>query len=221
VRERLLQTRLDPLPALEKRWRAELQAEYDLNAIREQWQSEWREAFEQHGKERFALLAKLAQRPPDSEQYKTLQRQLNELDERWRAREQALRAELEARLQRVEQEIEVRLRARRREFVRQAEQEVDQLMRQQPDLRALYLPSPEPHRSPTQKVAIPALNASTGSIDFHQKAIQSQQRLREQTKRILRQMAQEWARLNGYQLSDSPRARDATDEFIGYLERSR
>lgn len=218
VRERLLQTRLESLNELEQRWRAELQAEYDLNAIRAEWQTEWRDAFEKHGRQRFSLLAAMALLAPDSEPFKSLQQQLNELDARWQQEDQALRMQLEARLQRVEQEIEVRLRARRREFIRQVEQEVDQLMRQQPDLSALYLPPPESRKSPAQQRTIHATSISIKSIDLRQKAEQHEQRLRRQTEHILRQIAREWAQLNHYRLSDSPRARDATDEFIHYLE---
>ena len=218
VRERLLQTRLEPLPDLEQRWRAELQAEYDLNAICTAWQAEWRDAFEKHGRQRFALQAEMTSLPPDSERYRVLQQQLNELDARWQQQDRALRTQLDARLQRVKQEIEVRLRARRREFVRQVEQEVDQLMRQQPDLSSLYLPPPETRRSPVQKLNLPPASASIESIDFRLKLQQQEQYLRTQTERILRQMAREWAQLKRYRLSDSPRVRDATDEFIRYLE---
>ncbi|MEN3001439.1 MAG: hypothetical protein ABDI19_06310 [Armatimonadota bacterium] len=218
VRERLLQTRLDLLPALEQRWRAELQAEYDLDAIRAAWQTEWRDAFEEYGRQRFPLLAQMALLAPDSERYKALQKQLNELDARWQQQEQDLQAQLEAQLKRAEQEIEVRLQARRRAFLRQVEQEVDELMRQQPDLSALYLPPPEPRNAPPAQLTIPAMSSSIKSISLSQKVKQREQHLRKHTERLLRQLAQEWAQLRGYQLSDSPRARDATDEFIRYLE---
>lgn len=214
VRERLLQMRLEPLPALEPRWRAELQAEYDLSALRTEWSAQWREAFEQHGRQRFTLLAEMARLSPDSERFQSLQQQLSELDARWQQQEQALHAQLEARLQRVEQEIEVRLRARRRDFIRQVEQEVDQLMRQLPDLSARYLPTQQSRRAPAEKMAIPALSLKLQSIDLSPKAEHRRQLIRQQTERILRQIAQEWAQLRGYRLSDSPRARDATDEFL-------
>jgi hypothetical protein len=214
VRERLLQMRLEPLPALEPRWRAELQAEYDLSALRTEWSAQWREAFEQHGRQRFTLLAEMARLSPDSERFQSLQQQLSELDARWQQQEQALHAQLEARLQRVEQEIEVRLRARRRDFIRQVEQEVDQLMRQLPDLSARYLPTQQSRRAPAEKMAIPALSLKLQSIDLSPKAEHRRQLIRQQTERILRQIAQEWAQLRGYRLSDSPYARDATDEFL-------
>ncbi len=218
VRERLLQARLEPLPELEQRWRAELQAEYDLDAIRTEWQTEWRNAFEKHGRQRFSLLAEMAMLPPDSERFKQLQKQLNELDAHWQKQEEELRAQLATRLQRVEQEIEVRLRARQREFTRQVEQEVDQQMRQQPNLSELYLPPPEQQTIPAQRLAVSGMSILTESIDLRPKAEQHEQRMRDQTERILRQLAREWAQLKGYRLSDSPRARDATDEFIRYLE---
>lgn len=218
VRQRLLQIRMERLPDLEQRWRAELWAEYDMDAIRAEWHAEWREAFERHGRQRFALLAEMALLSPDSERFKALQKQLDELDARWQQQDESLRAQLQARLQRVEQEIEVRLRARRREFIRQVEQEVEQLMHQQPDLSTLYLPLPEKHDAPPQQLTLPATSVSIKSIDVHGKAEQHRQRLRRQTERILRQMAEEWAQLKGYRLSNSPRARDATDEFIRYLE---
>jgi CHASE3 domain sensor protein len=217
VRERLLQVRLEPLPALEQRWYAELQAEYNLSAIRTDWAAQWREAFEQHGGQRFTLLAEMARLSPDSERFQSLQQQLSELDARWQGQEQALRAQLEARLQRVEQEIEVRLRARRRDFIRQVEQEVDQLMRQQPDLGALYLPAHRQPSAPTKKTALPTLPVKLQSIDLSQKVEHHRQSIRKQTERILHQMANEWAQQRGYRLSGSPAARDATDEFLRYL----
>ncbi|MCS7066636.1 MAG: hypothetical protein NZL85_10260 [Fimbriimonadales bacterium] len=218
VRERLQQVRMETLPDLERRWRAELQAEHDPNAVRDAWQTEWHDAFEKHGRQRFPLLAEMALLAPDSERYKALQKQLNELDARWQEQDKALRTQLQERLQRVEQEIEIRLRARRREFIRQVEQEVDQLMRQQPDLSALYLPPPEQREAPPAQLVIPAMNISLESIDLRQKAEQHAQRLHKQTERLLRYLAEEWAQLKGYRLSDSPRARDATDEFLRYLE---
>ncbi len=221
VRERLLQVRLEPLPALEQRGRAELQAEYNLSAIRTDWNNQWRKAFEQHGRQRFTLLAEMARLSPDSERFQSLQQQLSELDTRWQQQEQTLRAQLEARLQRVEQEIEVRLRARRREFIRQVEQEVDQLMRQQPDLSALYLPAQLQPSAPAEKMAIPAIPVKLRSIDLSQKAEHHQQSIRQQTEQILRQIASEWAQQRGYRLADSPAARDATDEFLRYLESRR
>jgi hypothetical protein len=59
VRERLLQARLQGLPELEARWAAELRAEYDLDAIRAEYDAAWREAFQQHGQARFPLLVAL------------------------------------------------------------------------------------------------------------------------------------------------------------------
>ncbi|GBC93635.1 hypothetical protein HRbin15_02136 [bacterium HR15] len=217
VRERLLQIRMETLPALEQRWCAELQAEYDLDAIRAEWQAEWRDAFEKHGRQRFTLLAEQAQLPPNSERFKALQQQLNELDARWQQQDRELHAQLQARLQRVEQEIEVRLQSRRREFIHQVEQEVDQLMRQQPDLK-LYLPPHETHQAPAHQRTLPAMNVSIQSIDLRPNIQQHEHYMREQTKHILRQVAREWAALKHYRLSDSPRARDATDEFLRYLE---
>lgn len=214
VRERLLQMRLEPLLALEQRWRAELQAEYNLSAIHADWSEQWREAFEQHGRQRFTLLADMARLSPESERFQLLQQQLSDLDARWQQQEQTLRTQLETRLQRVEQEIEVRLRARRRDFIRQMEQEVDQLMRQQPDLSALYLPAQQQPSAPAEKMAIPAVSIRLQSIDLSQKAEHHRQLIRQQTERILRQIANEWAQRRGYRLSDSPRARNATDEFL-------
>jgi hypothetical protein len=217
VRERLLQVRLEPLPTLEQRWHAELQAEYNPDAIRTDWRAQWREAFEQHGRQRFTLLAEMARLSPDSERFQSLQRQLSELDARWQHQDQALRAQLEAQLRRVEQEIEVRLRARRRDFIRQVEQEVDELMRQQPDLSALYLPAQQQPGAPAKKMAFPPVPVKLQSIDLSQKAEHHRQSMHQQTERILRQIANEWAQKRGYRLSDSPAARDATDEFLRYL----
>ncbi len=214
VRERLLQMRLEPLLALEQRWRAELQAEYDINAIHTDWSAQWREAFEQHGRQRFTLLADMARLSPEAERFQLLQQQLSDLDARWQQQEQTLHTQLETRLQRVEQEIEVRLRARRRDFILQVEQEVNQLMRQQPDLSALYLPAQQQPSAPAEKRAIPAVSIRLQSIDLSQKAEHYRHSMRQQTERILRQIAKEWAQQRGYRLSDSPRARDATDEFL-------
>ncbi len=218
VRERLLQIRLEPLEKLERQWRAELQAEYDLDSIRAEWLAEWRAAFEKHGRTRLPLLTEMAQLSPDSERYRQLQQQLTALDDRWRQQDQALRQQLQARLQRVEQEIEVRLRARRREFIRQVEQEVDQLMRQQPNLIERYMPPAESSQAPAKHLQVPALSVVSPGDTFGEKVLQSQRAANRLTQRILREMAREWARMRGYRLSDSPTARDATDEFIDYLE---
>ncbi len=218
VRERLLQIRLEPLEKLEQQWRAELQAEYDPDSIRAQWLTEWRAAFEKHGRRRLPLLTEMAQLSPNSERYRQLQQQLNALDDRWRQQDQALRQQLQARLQRVEQEIEARLRARRREFIRQVEQEVDQLMRQQPDLIERYMPPAESRQAPAKRLQVPALSVGLPGDTFGEKVQQSQRAVNRLTQRILREMAREWARMRGYRLSDSPSARDATDEFIDYLE---
>jgi hypothetical protein len=218
VRERLLQARLQGLPELEARWAAELRAEYDTDAIRAEYDAAWHEAFQQHGQARFPLLVALIFTAPDSDARREAQARLDQHDRAWQQREQAIEAAYQARLQRIEQEIAVRVNARKREFVRNAEQEIQAQLAAQPDPAELYLPPPQtPPPVPARKASTPPLRIDMPARDLHD-APRARLADAEQTRQaILRQLAEEWAQTSGYTLTDDPHAPDHTDAFIRYL----
>lgn len=220
VREQMLITRLGTLPELEARWRAELQASLDFAAVWQAWDQRWYEAFQQHGQRRYYPLVRMNFAEVGSEAYRQAQAELGLVDWLWSLHEQNLRADLQEQLARLDQEVEVRLRARRREFIQQAETEVESLLATQPDWQSLYLPTPTPLPSlpqqvkslPSPKVQIQPQNLNIG----HEERV----RQTEQTRRaLLRQLAQEWAKKEGYQLTDDPNAPDYTDAFLAYQSR--
>jgi hypothetical protein len=215
VRERLLQARLQGLPELEARWAAELRAEYDTDAVRAERDAAWHEAFQQHGQARFPLLVALILAAPDSDARREAQARLDQHDRAWQQREQAIEAAYQARLRRIEQEIAVRVNARRREFVRQAEQEIQAQLAAQPDPAELYLPPPQtPSPAPARKASTPPLRLDMPARDPHD-APRARFADAEQTRQaILRQLAEEWAQSNGYTLTDDPHAPDYTDAFV-------
>lgn len=218
VRQRLLELRLQPLAELEQRWRAEIREQYDLAALRAELDTEWQEAFQQYGRQRFPLIVALIFTAPDSDARRQTQAQLDELDRAWQAQEKTLRARYEMGLARIEQEIEVRVNARRREFIRNAEQETQEQLAQQPNPADLYLPQPQTlPPAPARKEAVPALavRLPERSLDATVKTrLTETENLRRE---ILTQLAQEWAEANGYQLTNDPNAPDKTEEFIRYL----
>ena len=218
VHERLLQARLQGLPELEARWAAELRAEYDLDAIRAEYDAAWREAFQQHGQARFPLLVALILTTPDSDARREAQARLDQHDRAWQQREQAIAAAYQARLQRIEQEIAVRVNARKREFVRNAEQEIQAQLAAQPDPAELYLPPPQtPPPAPPRKASFPPMRVSQPARDPYDALRARLAAARQMRQAILRQLAEEWAHTNGYTLTDDPRAPDYTDAFIRYL----
>jgi hypothetical protein len=218
VRERLLQARLQGLPELEARWAAELRAEYDLDAIRAEYDAAWREAFQQHGQARFPILVALMFTTPDSDARREAQARLDQHDRAWQQREQAIEAAYQARLRRIEQEIAVRVNARRREFVRNAEQEIQAQLAAQPDPADLYLPPPQtPSPAPPRKASFPPARVRQPARDLYD-APRARLTAAERTRQaMLRQLAEEWAQTSGYTLTDDPRAPDYTDAFIRYL----
>jgi hypothetical protein len=218
VRERLLQARLQGLPELEARWAAELRAEYDTDALRAERDAAWHEAFQQHGQARFPLLVALILAAPDSDARREAQARLDQHDRAWQQREQAIEAAYEARLQRIEQEIAVRVNARKREFVRNAEQEIQAQLAAQPDPADLYLPPPQtPPPAPPRKASFPPARVRQPARDLYD-APRARFTAAERTRQaMLRQLAEEWAQTSGYTLTDDPRAPDYTDAFIRYL----
>jgi hypothetical protein len=171
VRERLLQARLQGLPELEARWAAELRAEYDTDAIRAERDAAWHEAFQQHGQARFPLLVALILAAPDSDARREAQARLDQHDRAWQQREQAIEAAYQARLRRIEQEIAVRVNARRREFVRNAEQEIQAQLAAQPDPADLYLPPPQtPSPAPARKASFPPCASAMPARDSARRA---------------------------------------------------
>jgi len=215
VREQLLQARLQGLPELEARWTAELRAEYDTDALRAERDAAWREAFQQYGQARFPLLVALILAAPDSDARREAQARLDQHDRAWQQREQAIESAYQARLQRIEQEVAVRVNARRREFVRNAEEETQAQLAAQPDPAELYLPPPQtPPPAPARKASTPPLRVDMPARGPHD-APRARFADAEQTRQaILRQLAEEWAQVNGYTLTDDPRAPDYTDAFI-------
>lgn len=218
VRQRLLDLRLQPLPELEQRWRAELREQYDLAALRAELDAEWQEAFQQYGRQRFPLIVALIFTVPDSDARRQTQAQLDQLDRAWQAQEKTLRSRYEMGLARIEREIEVRVNARRREFIRNAEQETQEQLAQQPNLADLYLPQPQTlPPAPARKETVPALAARlperTLDAALNTRRSQTENLRRE----MLTQLAQEWAQANGFQLTNAPNAPDKTDEFVRYL----
>jgi hypothetical protein len=158
VRQQLLQRRLQNLPELEARWRAELRAEYDTDALRVERDAAWQAAFQEYGRARFPLLVALIFAAPESDTHRQIQAQLEQHDRAWQQREQALESEYQARLARIEQEITVRVNARRREFIRNAESETQEQLAAQPDPAELYLPPPQTlPPAPTRKASLPSL----------------------------------------------------------------
>ena len=215
VREQLLQARLRGLPELEARWAAELRAEYDTDALRAERDAAWREAFQAYGQARFPLLVALIFTAPDSEARREAQARLDQHDRAWQQREQAIEAAYQARLRRIEQEVAVRVNARRREFVRNAEQEIQAQLAAQPDPAELYLPPPQtPPPAPARKASTPPLRIDMPARDSHD-APRARLADAQQTRQaMLRQLAEEWAQSNGYTLTDDPRAPDYTDAFV-------
>jgi hypothetical protein len=218
VRQQLLQRRLQNLPELEARWRAELRAEYDTDALRVERDAAWQAAFQEYGRARFPLLVALIFAAPESDTHRQIQAQLEQHDRAWQQREQALESEYQARLARIEQEITVRVNARRREFIRNTESETQEQLAAQPDPAELYLPPPQTlPPAPTRKASLPSLriNLPARPLDDHLRARTAAiERLRRE---LVSQLAQEWAQVHGYRLTDDPNAPDRTDEFIRYL----
>ncbi len=218
VRQRLLELRLQTLPELEQRWRAELRDEYDLAQMRQALDAAIQEAFQQYGRQRFPLLVALLVAAPDSDAYRQTRAQLEQLDRAWQAQAQALHARYEAGLARIEQEIEVRVNARRREFVRNAEQETQEQLAQQPDLADLYLPQPQSlPPAPARKTPLSAVRAQLPERAFQADAYARRAAAEQMMRETLTQLAQEWAELHNYQLTNAPNAPDKTDALIRYL----
>jgi hypothetical protein len=185
-----------------------------------EYDAAWREAFQQHGQARFPLLVALIFTTPDSDARREAQARLDQHDRAWQQREQAIAAAYQARLQRIEQEIAVRVNARKREFVRNAEQEIQAQLAAQPDPAELYLPPPQtpPPPAPPRKASFPPMRVSQPARDLYDALARTTHSRAEQTRQaILRQLAEEWAHTNGYTLTDDPRAPDYTDAFIRYL----
>ena len=218
VRQQLLQRRLESLPELEARWRAELRAEYDTDALRAERDAAWQAAFQEYGRERFPLLVALIFAAPESDTSRQIQAQLEQHDRAWQQREQAIESAYQARLARIEQEITVRVNARRREFIRNAESETREQLAAQPDPAELYLPQPQTlPPAPTRRASLPSMriNLPARPLDEPLRARTAEtERLRRE---LVQQLAQEWAQAHGYTLTDDPNAPDRTDEFIRYL----
>ncbi len=218
VRERLLQARLQNLPELERRWEAEFRAGYDLDALRSEYDALWQEAFQQYGRNRFPLLVALIVTAPDSDARPHVQAQLDALDRAFVAQEQDLRAQYQARLERIEQEVRIRVSARRREFTRNAEAEVREQLAQQPDAAELYLPQPQVlPPAPARKEPIPATSVKIAGRDPNLPLAAHRAETEALRRQILQQLAQEWAQARGYQLTNDPNAPDKTQEFVDYL----
>ncbi|GIV05629.1 MAG: hypothetical protein KatS3mg016_1204 [Fimbriimonadales bacterium] len=220
VRQRLLQARLQNLSELERRWRVELRAEYDLDALRAEWDAQWREAFQEYGRRRFPLLVALIFTAPDSEARRQTQAELDALDRAWQAQEQALKTQYETQLRRIEQEITVRVNARRREFIRNADAEVREQLAQQPDGADLYLPQPQAlPPAPPRKETLPSTAVQMPARDTNASVRTRYAQTETLRRQILSQLVQEWAQARGYRLTDDPNAPDRTDEFVRYLAR--
>ncbi len=218
VREHLLQARLQNLPELERRWQAELRAEYDLDALRAEYDALWQEAFQEYGRKRFPLLVALITAAPDSEAHRKIQKQLDAHERAFEAQEQQLQAQYRARLERVEQEIRVRVNARRREFIRNAEAEVLEQLAQQPDAAELYLPQPQAlPPAPPRKETLPATSVSIAGRDPNASSAARHAESETLRRQILQQLAQEWAQVQGYRLTNDPNAPDKTQKFVDYL----
>lgn len=218
VRQRLLQARLQNLPELERRWRAELRAEYDLDALRAERDALEQEAFQAYGRRRFPLLVALIFTAPNSEARRQTQAELDALDQAWQTQEQAISAQYEMRLSRIEQEITVRVSARRREFIRNAEAEVLEQLAQQPDGAEIYLPQPQMLSSvPPRKEPLPAAEVRVPARDPNATAQARRAQFENLRRQLLSQFVQEWAQVQGYRLTNTPSAPDKTDEFVRYL----
>ncbi|MER3403123.1 MAG: hypothetical protein C4336_03505 [Armatimonadota bacterium] len=198
VRQRLLASRLESLPQLEARWRAEIESEYDLARWIAEWDAEWFQAFQAYGRQRFFPLFETVFYPSSDSRHKQAQLTLSELAQRFTEQETQLQQALQARLGRVEQEIAVRMRAKRRAFERQVEQEVDQILASQPDLCELYLPMLE-RLPPTEALRS---NLPLVKVQFSEEDLDRAVRLRiDRAERvqaqILRRLATEWATSRG------------------------
>ncbi|MCX7993486.1 MAG: hypothetical protein N2651_07425 [Fimbriimonadales bacterium] len=218
VRERLLQVRLQSLPELEQRWHAELRAQYDFDALRDERDAQWQEAFQQYGRQRFPLLVALIFTVPDSEARRQTQTQLEAIDRAWQTQQESIEMQYQARQQRIEQEITVRVNARKRAFIREAEAEVLAQLTQQPDATELYLPQPRslPPAPPRKETLYPA-SATLPARELNAPLRERREQTERLRRRILEQLAQEWAQVQGYQLTDDPHAPDKTEAFVRYL----
>lgn len=218
VRQHMLASRLEGLPQLEARWRAEIESEYNLARLIAEWDAEWFQAFQAYGRQRFFPLFETFFYPSTDSHHKQAQLTLTKLAQRFTEQETQLQQALQARLGRVEQEIAVRLRAKRREFERQMEQEVDQILSSQPDLRELYLPVLE-QLPPAEAIRsnLPPVKVQFSEENLHQAVRLRIDRAERVAAQILRRLATEWATSRGYQLSESERVRNLTPEFLRYL----
>ncbi|MCX7926499.1 MAG: hypothetical protein N2554_11935, partial [Fimbriimonadales bacterium] len=155
---------------------------------------------------------------PNSEARRQAQAQLDALDRAFAAQEQDLQAQYQARLERIEQEIRVRVNTRRREFIRNAEAEVQEQLAQQPDAAELYLPQPQAlPPAPARKEVIPPASAQIPQRDPHARLTTRRAETESMRRQILQQLAQEWAQAQGYQITSDPNAPDKTAEFVNYL----
>ncbi|OYT69372.1 MAG: hypothetical protein CFK48_08410 [Armatimonadetes bacterium CP1_7O] len=218
VRQRLLQARLQNLSEQEQRWHAELRAEYDLDALRAERDALWQEAFQEYGRRRFPLLVALIFTAPDSEARRQAQATLDALEQAWRSQEQALEAQYKTQLSRIEREITVRVNALRREFIRNAEAEVQEQLAQQPDATEIYLPQPQKSPpAPPRKEPLPAAEVRLPAHETDATAQARRAQFENLRRQLLSQLVQEWAQAYGYRLTNDPRAPDKTDEFVRYL----
>lgn len=215
VRQQLLQRRLQSLPELEARWYAELRAEYDTDRLRAERDAALYEAFQEYGRLRFPLLVALLVLEPGSDAHLQAQTQLEQHKYAWQQRERAIESAYQAALRRIDQEIVVRVSARRREFIRNAETEIQELLAMRPDPAEVYFPRPQTLLPvPTRKVSFPPLSITIPERTLSNAPHTANRRLRQA---IIHQLAQEWAYLHNYTLTDDPRAPDYTEAFLRYL----
>ncbi len=219
VRQNLLQTRLAILAELEPRWRGEIRSDYETDLLLAERDQTWFEAFQAYGRARFPLLVSLILYPPDSETYQKAQASLQQLERDWQATQRQLESAYQTQLTRIEQEVEVRVRARQRAFVAEVEREVEEIMAAQPRAEDLYLPPIERlNPAPAQKSTLPAVSVRLVPLSQSPEPAQRRQANADLARAVLRQLAEQWAQSKGYQLTDDPTARDATQEFARYLQ---
>lgn len=217
VRASMLDASLRRLTALEKVWRKEMEDQIDFHPIYQTWLEEWRALFERVATRMFPLMVERELHSPASEKYKTLTAQIQAIEKEWMDEELALLEQRERQIARIRDEIKVMLDARAREFIQQAEQEVNEHLRDQPALATFAPPvySKQEAAAHSIQMETPKPDKSTGN---GAKVEQFSTLWHESAGKHLQTLAQDWAKQNHYRLTQNRSAPDKTNELILFLK---
>lgn len=217
VRAGMLDASLKRLTALEKVWRKEMEDQIDFHPIYQAWLEEWRALFERVAARMFPLMVERELHPFSSEKYRTLTTQIQAIEKEWMDEEVALLEQRERQIARIQDEIEVTLGARAREFIRQAEQEISERLRDQPTLATFDPPLYRKQEAAARSIQMEAPRPGK-SIGNRVKVEQFSALWRENARKHLQSLAQDWAKQNHYRLTKNRSTPDKTNELTLFLK---